>query len=81
MRFIMYVKENNMMDEITITSENEEEALYTFIDEKLQLIKGIKYVNDLRKSLYNNFDDLITSLEEKNRCVLNSDVMIKKILV
>ena len=81
MRFIMYVKENNMMDEITITAENEEEALYTFIDEKLQLIKGIKYVNDLRKSLYNDFDNLILSLEEKNRCVLNSDVMIKKILV
>lgn len=81
MRFIMYVKENNMMDEISITAENEEEALYTFIDEKLQLIKGIKYVNDLRKSLYNDFDNLISSLEEKNRCVLNSDVMIKKILV
>ena len=81
MRFIMYVKENNMMDEITITAENEEEALYTFIDEKLQLIKGIKYVNDLRKSLYNDFDNLISSLEGKNRCVLNSDVMIKKILV
>ena len=81
MRFIMYVKENNMMDEISITAENEEEALYTFIDEKLQLIKGIKYVNDLRKSLYNDFDNLISSLEGKNRCVLNSDVMIKKILV
>jgi len=75
----MYVKDNNMMDTINLTAENEEEALYIFIDEKLQLIKGIKYVNDFRKELYNDFDKFLVNLETKNRTILNKDVMVKKI--
>ena len=79
MKFTMYVKDNNMMDTINLTAENEEEALYIFIDEKLQLIKGIKYVNDFRKELYNDFDKFLVNLETKNRTILNKDVMVKKI--
>jgi len=75
----MYVKDNNMMDTINLTAENEEEAIYIFIDEKLQLIKGIKYVNDLKKELYKEFDTFLVNLETKNRCILNKDVMIKKL--
>ena len=80
MKFTMYVKGNNMMEEINITAENEEEALYICIDEKLQLIKGIKYVNDLRKELYNEFEKFLLNLETKNRCIVSKDVMIKKII-
>ena len=79
MKFTMCVKENNMIDEINFIAENEEEALYICIDEKLQLIKGIKYVNDLRKELYNEFDKFLLNLETKNRCIINKDVMIKKL--
>ncbi len=80
MKFTMYVKDNNMMEEINIIAENEEEALYICIDEKLQLIKGIKYVNDLRKELYNEFETFLINLETKNRCILSKEVMIKKII-
>ncbi|WBW95187.1 hypothetical protein [Oceanirhabdus sp. W0125-5] len=79
MKFIMYVKESNMMEEVKITAENEEEALYICIDEKLQLIKGIKYVNDLRKELYNEFEKFVNKLETSNRVILCKDVMVKKI--
>jgi len=73
------VKENNMIDEINLTADNEEEALYICIDEKLQLIKGIKYVKDLKKDMYNEFEKFLVNLETKNRCIINKDVMIKKI--
>lgn len=78
MKFTMYVKENNMIDEISISAENEEEALYIFIDEKLQLIKGIKYVHDLRKNMYDQFDVFAEKLKEKNRCILSKEVMVEK---
>ena len=79
MKFMICVKENNMIDEINLTADNEEEALYICIDEKLQLIKGIKYVKDLKKDMYNEFEKFLVNLETKNRCIINKDVMIKKI--